>query len=71
MKTYCKIELRTKSGRVHAFEYNYNKHEIMKDQDLVMHILSMPYLCAKEKEGMKVIIPRDAIDSITIRGEDV
>lgn len=71
MKTYAKITLRTKSGRIHIFEYNYNKHEVMKEKDLITYILSLPYLCTRSKEGSKTIVPRDAIDSLTIMGEDI
>lgn len=71
MKTHCKVEVRTKSGRTHSFEYNYNSHEIMKDTDLVMHILNKAYLDVDRKDGKRVIIPRDAIDCITLTGEHV
>lgn len=74
MKLNYTLTIRTKSGRLHSLEYNINKNDLMNsryDEDPIMHILSQPYICVKEKEGMKKIIPRDAIDEITLKSEDI
>ena len=69
MKSYYQIALRTKSGRTYKFEFPVNTHEIMKDQDIIQHILSLPYMCVKQSDSqnIKTVVPRDAIDEITIK----
>lgn len=66
MKTVYKIELRDTSGRLHKFDFPINTHEVMKDSDIYMHILSLPYICVKETEYSKTLVPISGIACLKV-----